>query len=521
MSLLGYDEELDFTKLKYALYVRKSTEDETRQVKSIPDQIEECLSLASRLGLRIVGKPIVETKSAKTPNKRPIFRKMLEDIKSGVYDGILAWNPDRLARNMLEGGEIINMIDEGIIKDLKFVTHHFTKDANGKMLLGMAFVLSKQYSDKLSQDVTRGVQSDLAEGKSPIPKYGYVRDESGLYRPDDRNHELICDAWSMRVKGDSIEVITKYLNEQGFYREIKSSAKKTFMTKQKLSDMFKDSFYYGMLQQAQQTVDLRLVQTDFVPATTQDDFLIIQQMTYRRIKPSIPHRDTFYPFRLMIFCLFCNQSMRVAPTTSGTKGKRYLYARCDTKGCERKKKSIRVKVIIDFVSGLLKDGLNFTEKEYQQYLDGMKYLSDDHKIAIRGELNTKRGLFKLKDRELSELSRAIAKIAPESVIYRKNAEYIATLDTDCKTLTKEIDELEVELKKSEGEVMTLEEFANLSKNAVITIQSADAVGKDIICRQIFANWAVDESKVASYQLKEPFATLIEQRQILFSRGAGN
>jgi hypothetical protein len=46
------------------------------------------------------------------------------------------------------------MVDEGVIKDLRFVTHYFTNDANGKMLLGMAFVLSKHYSDDLSQKVT-------------------------------------------------------------------------------------------------------------------------------------------------------------------------------------------------------------------------------------------------------------------------------------------------------------------------------------------------------------------------------
>lgn len=102
----------------------------------------------------------------------------------------------------------------------------------------------------------------------------------------------------MHAKGDSIEEINKYLNDQGFYREIKSSRRKTYMTKQKLSDMFKDSFYYGMLQQAQQTVDLRLVQIDFVPATSEEDFISIQQISYRRIKPSSPHRDNFYPFRL-------------------------------------------------------------------------------------------------------------------------------------------------------------------------------------------------------------------------------
>jgi len=152
------DEELlDFTKLKYALYARKSRTDEFAQVRSIPDQIAESKEQAKRTHLNVVA-ILQEEKSAKTPNQRPVFIQMIKDIRAGKYDGILAWNPDRLARNMLEGGQIIDMIDAGIIKDLKFVTHHFTKDANGKMLLGMAFVLSKQYSDKLSQDVTRGVR---------------------------------------------------------------------------------------------------------------------------------------------------------------------------------------------------------------------------------------------------------------------------------------------------------------------------------------------------------------------------
>lgn len=510
-------EEVDYTKLKYALYARKSSEDESRQVKSIPDQIEECLALADRLGLTIVKPYLEESKSAKRPNNRPVFTQLLQDLNAGKYDGILAWHPDRLARNMLEGGQIIDMIDMDVIKDLKFVTHHFTKDANGKMLLGMAFVLSKQYSDKLSQDVTRGVRSNLEEGKSPAPKYGYIRDDEGLYRPDDRNHELICDAWRMRREGKSIKEISKYLNQHGFYREIKSSGKKTYITPQKLSEMYRDSFYYGMLIQANQTADLRTIDYGFVPATTEDDFMIIQQMSYRRIKPSKPHRVTFYPFRLMVYCSFCNQSMRVAPSTSQT-AKRYLYFRCDTQWCERKKKSIRSKVILDFIYDFLKDGLNFTEVEYQQYLDGMKYLSDEAKVGIRQELNTKRGLTKRKEQELSERCLKIVDYDKASTIYRENNKQIKKLEGEISQLKDDITTLEEEIKKAEGEVMTLEQFANFSKNAAVTVQSADAVGKDVICRKIFANFVVDEEKVASYRLNEPFATLIERRKNLFSRG---
>src|SRR3990172_4789396 len=189
------DDEIDIFKLRYVLYVRKSTDDPERQARSVEDQIAECMDYAKRLGIKVVAKPIIEKKSAKKPNLRPLFKQMLKDIRGGKYDGILSWHPDRLARNMREGGEIIDMIDEGQIKDLKFVAHHFSNDPSGKMLLGMAFVLSKEYSDRLSLVVTRGVGRNFEEGKSPVPKHGYLRDGNGNYQPDGDNFELMCNAW--------------------------------------------------------------------------------------------------------------------------------------------------------------------------------------------------------------------------------------------------------------------------------------------------------------------------------------
>lgn len=85
------DEEIDFTKLKYVLYARKSTDDPQRQVRSIGDQIFECKQLAARIGINII-KVLEETKSAKKPNQRPVFRQMLSDLKNGVYDGIMHKN---------------------------------------------------------------------------------------------------------------------------------------------------------------------------------------------------------------------------------------------------------------------------------------------------------------------------------------------------------------------------------------------------------------------------------------------
>lgn len=151
---------------KYAIYARKSTDSGEKQTRSIDDQISECKALAERLDLKVVGEPIIEEISAMKPFKRPLFKKLMKDIKEGRINGIISWHPDRLARNMIEGGMIIQAVDDGLILDLKFVSYTFTNDASGKLALGIAFSISKHYSDKLSVDVRRGMLKSLKEGKS-------------------------------------------------------------------------------------------------------------------------------------------------------------------------------------------------------------------------------------------------------------------------------------------------------------------------------------------------------------------
>jgi DNA invertase Pin-like site-specific DNA recombinase len=56
-------------------------------------------------------------------------------------------------------------VDNGLI-DLKYTNFHFENTASGKMMLGIWFVLSKQYSDKLSEDVSRGNKSAVSKGKA-------------------------------------------------------------------------------------------------------------------------------------------------------------------------------------------------------------------------------------------------------------------------------------------------------------------------------------------------------------------
>ena len=115
-----------------------------------------------------------EKKSAKTPG-RPIFAEMLERIEAGEADGIASWAPDRLARNSIDGGHIIYLLDTGALRDLKFATYTFENNPQGKFMLGIMFNQSKYYSDALSENVKRGNATKIAMGWRPNrPPIGYL-----------------------------------------------------------------------------------------------------------------------------------------------------------------------------------------------------------------------------------------------------------------------------------------------------------------------------------------------------------
>lgn len=115
-------EELDLSSISYALYARKSTTSEDRQASSVPDQIKECMDKVVIPNDLNTPKIYKDNFSAKVAGTRDDFKNLIKDIENGRINGLIAWHPDRLSRNMKEAGEIIDLVDRGLIKDLRFAT---------------------------------------------------------------------------------------------------------------------------------------------------------------------------------------------------------------------------------------------------------------------------------------------------------------------------------------------------------------------------------------------------------------
>ena len=423
-SAASKNTEENVSTLRYVLYVRKSSEDVGAQAKSLPDQIKECVKYAEDKGL-IVTEILKESHSAKLSGKRPIFSKMLKDLEDGKYDGILAWHPDRLARNSLEAGMIVDMVDNGVIKDLKFPTLAFQNDSSSKLLLNIMFAMSKQYSEHLSESVQRGVDSNLAQGKSGgMPKWGYNRNEvTGFYEPDE-NFDYVKHGFEMYLEGKSQQDIMRYWRANDVHRMTKLTRKNKnvhrvniYQSDSTVGTILGDPFYYGILIQGGQKVDLREILPDFKPMITEDQFGTVQARRRglkKIVSASVKALDdkVFIPFRQIVKCSECGEFMYVSRSTSRT-GEKYLYFRCGNKGCTRDKKNIRGNIVLEDIYNKL-DSLKFTKKQIEKFKDGLiDYINNRHNEYVTDKLRVTAAI-KAKRRKQDELAQAFIDLGKDA-----------------------------------------------------------------------------------------------------------
>lgn len=162
------------TKVKYCLYARKSTESEERQVLSIDSQIKEMLQLAEREGLEIVALKR-ESHSAKETGQRPVFNEIVEEIRSGKYNGILTWAPDRISRNAGDLGRVVDLMDAGILLEIRTFSQRFSNNPNEKFLLMILGSQAKLENDNRGINVQRGLRTRCEMGLRPgIAPTGYL-----------------------------------------------------------------------------------------------------------------------------------------------------------------------------------------------------------------------------------------------------------------------------------------------------------------------------------------------------------
>ena len=292
------------------LYARKSTDEADRQILSIEAQLCELREMARREGLTIVSE-FIEKQSAKQPG-RPVFNQMLQELEAGKAQGIIAWHPDRLARNSVDGGRIIYLVDIGSIRELKFPTFRFEATAHGKFMLSIAFSQSKYYVDNLSENIKRGIRQKLRNGIWPAwAPIGYLNDKANrCIVPDPVKAPLVRKAFQLYATGNfPLAEVRNRINPLGLIGK-----KNKPLSISNYQVILKNPVYYGMMR-----FNDELHEGKHEPIISKRLFDQVQAVMDRKSKPKTPQLKP-YRYRGVFHCGSCGCFI----TTETQKGNDYL-----------------------------------------------------------------------------------------------------------------------------------------------------------------------------------------------------
>jgi DNA invertase Pin-like site-specific DNA recombinase len=304
--------------MKYFVYCRKSSEEESRQVQSIPSQKRELARLfPMQDGIEIVD-TLTETQSAMTLG-RPVFGALLERIERGEAEGIIAWAPDRLARNSVDGGRVIYLLDSGRLKDLKFATFSFENTSSGKFMLSILFGQSKYYSDALSENVRRGIRNRIENGWLPNKaKIGYLNDPATkTIIADPERFPLIRELWELMLTGTySRRRIREIMTERGLRTLPRKHEGGLPLSLSAVYKILTSPFYAGLIPWKG-----RLYPGKHPAVVTMDEFEVAQRILSRPTQPR-PKKLEF-AFTGLIRCGECGFSV-TAEEKVNRFGSRYI-----------------------------------------------------------------------------------------------------------------------------------------------------------------------------------------------------
>lgn len=199
-----------------AIYARISS-DQDRTALGVGRQLEDCRRLADRLGWAVADEYVDNHVSAYSGKTRPEFERLIEDLESGVVDGVLCYDEDRLARRLVDSERFVETLRLAGNRPLHFVTGGSLDLTNGDGLMFMRLktTFAANESDTKSRRVRRKMEELAAAGRihgGGVRPFGYERDRLTV-RADEA--EIIRQLAERFLAGETLISLTRWLNDEG------------------------------------------------------------------------------------------------------------------------------------------------------------------------------------------------------------------------------------------------------------------------------------------------------------------
>jgi len=478
--------------MKHIIYLRKSTDTEDKQVHSLADQKSVLLELAGKLELNVVG--IYEESMSAKSSGRPVFNQVMSTIQSGEADALLVWKLDRLARNMIDGGLIMDLLQRGIIQSIQTHDKQYLPTDNVLMMaveLGMA----NQYVRDLSTNVKRGNREKLKRGEWPgQAPFGYLNDRlNKTIKINPKTAPYVVQMFELYATG-----IYSYADIQDvLYKQGLRTKKGNKVYKSIIQRVIHKSFYYGIMERGGETYV-----GNHEPLVTKELFEKCQRVAGVSTRP----RKKTKGFTLSGFmtCTDCGCAI-----TAEIKKEKYIYYHCTNGkgGCEQKRINTREELLQEQILGKFSD-IHIDEELLEiVYQAKLEELNQNTSLSQHIEDTTAQELELLSKRRSRLVDTFTAGDIPDALYKEKLAE-ISRLETE---LENQIQNTPKIIDPYTTIELTKKAFLDASSLASRYFKAGNS-GKRIILSEALSNSQLKNQHLANFSYQMPYRRLAELPQ---------
>jgi site-specific DNA recombinase len=402
------------------------------QALSIDSQIKEMEAIAERLNLNVI-EVKKESHSAKASGERPVYKKLLQEIDQGKFNGVLTWAPDRLSRNAGDLGSLVDLMDQRKLIHIQTYGQTFSNSPNEKFLLMILCSQAKLENDNKSINVKRGLKARVEMGLWPCrPLTGYTK-----FKRMDQKCESVID----KERGSIIKQVFEKIGYDGWsgrkvynwlHDEVKFKTEAgKFLSLGNFYEMLKNDFYYGRFEYPRGSGNW--YNGAHIPLISKELFDLVQENIKSQIlEPRSEQKE--FAFTKLMTCGLCGSGITAEEKFKHQQNgntHRYVYYKCTRKRDENCTNAvIREEDLIEQLKSLMDDlDIQIVPmkekisnevrrfKLFQQMLTGTKAQIAVKDIDIRnyakfilqeGNIDEKRGFFRclnsdilLKDKVIS------------------------------------------------------------------------------------------------------------------------
>ena len=306
------------------VYIRVSTEDQAREGFSLGEQEEKLLQLCSFKELEVYKVYKDAGISAKDMEHRPQFQEMLQDMKEGKINYIVAYKLDRITRSVRDLEELISVLEQYncfLLCDRDDVN---TSTANGRFFVRMLTVLSQLEIEIVSERTKFGLNGAIKSGHIPWQRpFGYTKSEDKKMIVDNATRPYVEKIFDMYLEGKSFQQIANYFKENNIYPKKKwhdTTIQKIIDNKIYMGD-YEQYKRIGKQENLEPIVYMNVVEPIISRAKCEE----CQKQKERNQRTYT--RDRIYTFFQRLKCHSCSRIMK-CKGSGGTKRK-YMYYTCE------------------------------------------------------------------------------------------------------------------------------------------------------------------------------------------------